>query len=72
MCVCVCVCVRETVCLCVQDLDDAHQLALLNQMLQKPAFSWTSHDLQRALRLAPHVIDDDFLDDFSDELLEEK
>ncbi|XP_076449177.1 LOW QUALITY PROTEIN: uncharacterized protein LOC143285663 [Babylonia areolata] len=53
------------------DLDDAHQTALLNRMLQKPASSWTAQDLQRAVRLAPDVIDDDLIDDIADDVLDD-
>ncbi|XP_025103196.1 uncharacterized protein LOC112569580 isoform X2 [Pomacea canaliculata] len=53
------------------DLDDGVQRALLTRLLAKPLSTWTSQDLQHALSVSPDAIDDDFLEDLSDDLFEE-
>ncbi|KAK7502483.1 hypothetical protein BaRGS_00006436 [Batillaria attramentaria] len=54
-----------------EDLDEAHQMALLTQLMSKPPSTWTSQDLQQALTLAPDVFDDDILDDLQEQLIDD-
>ncbi|XP_012934747.1 uncharacterized protein LOC101846058, partial [Aplysia californica] len=51
-------------------LDESHQMAILRRYRGKPKEEWTDDDINKIVRLAPDVIDDDLLDDLPSELLQ--
>lgn len=55
-----------------QDLDDSHQIAILKLFKEKKSTELSDDDVKKLLRLAPDVIDDDFLEDLPEELFKQK
>ncbi|CAG5131388.1 unnamed protein product, partial [Candidula unifasciata] len=52
-------------------LDESHQMAILKLFKEKESKEIGEEDIQKLLRLAPDVIDDDVLEDMSEELFKQ-
>ena len=62
-----CVCVS-----CFQHLDDSNQRTLLRIFKMKPREEIDDDQVRKILRLAPDVIDDDFLESLPDQVFQSK
>ncbi|KAK0046212.1 protein starmaker-like isoform X1, partial [Biomphalaria pfeifferi] len=51
-------------------LSQSHQIAILQQLKAKGSSAWTDDDVKRILRVAPDVIDDDFLEELPEKLFD--